>query len=55
MMSASLLGLLLGLASVAAITQVERETYREETKQDLLGMHCIERSACMRLGGNMIG
>ena len=54
MLSARLLGLLLTLlASVAAITKVERS--RQEAKQDLLGMHCIERSACMRLGGNMIG
>ena len=53
MLSARLLGLLASLASVAAITKVERR--RQETKQDLLGMHCIERSACMRLGGNMIG
>ena len=47
--------LLLGLAlvRVRAITQLERRN--QEAKQDLLGMHCIERSACMRLGGNMIG
>ena len=44
---------LLASVPVRAITQLERS--RQETKQDLLGMHCIERSACMRLGGNMIG
>ena len=55
MLSARLLGLLLLVTSVPAITQLEGERDRQEAKQDLLGMHCIERSACMRLGGNMIG
>ena len=47
------LSALLASLPVRAITQQERS--RQEAKQDLLGMHCIERSACMRLGGNMIG
>ena len=55
MLSARLLGLLLLINSLRAITKLERERDRQEAKQDLLGMHCIERSACMRLGGNMIG
>ena len=55
MLSARILVGLLVVAGVRvrAITQLERS--RQEVKQDLLGMHCIERSACMRLGGNMIG
>ena len=35
-----------------SITKFER---RREAKNDLLSTHCIERSACMRQGGNMMG
>ena len=37
---------------VESITKFER---RREAKNDLLSTHCIERSACMRQGGNMMG
>ena len=52
MVSLSTVALALCLSSVLAITKIER---KRQAKQDLLSMNCVERSACMRLGNNMIG
>ena len=52
MRTVRLLALGLVLSSVRGITKMER---RSQAKQDLLSLNCVERSACMRLGGNMIG
>ena len=52
MVSLRTVALALCLSSVLAITKIER---KRQAKQDLLNMNCVERSACMRLGDNMIG
>ena len=52
MRTVRLLALGLVLSSVRGITKMEK---RSKAKQDLLSLNCVERSACMRLGDNMIG
>merc|ERR1719189_1046416 len=44
--------MMMAAGRVESITKFER---RREAKNDLLSTHCIERSACMRQGGNMMG
>ena len=44
--------MMMAAGRVESITKFER---RREAKNDLLNTHCIERSACMRQGGNMMG
>ena len=44
--------MMMAAGRVESITKFEQ---RREAKNDLLSTHCIERSACMRQGGNMMG
>ena len=46
------IGVICFITQNSAITKFER---KRQAKNDLLSMHCIERTACMRQGNNMIG
>ena len=52
MMMVPVIVMMMMAGRVESITKFER---RREAKNDLLSTHCIERSACMRQGGNMMG